>query len=153
MLTSRGGNKPQNAIAPTLPDGARDQRRDPSRAPEEAEVGARDEAASAGAAGETGSLLAEQRRELDRQDASLDAMSAVLQRLGDIARDVSSEVATQSRTIDVLDAEVDTTRAAVDATTHRVTALIRQNGGCAWVSVIATLSGVAFLLFLIIVFG
>ena len=158
MLTARGGVKapPTRTIAPTLADGdgtRGDRRRDSERAPEEPDVGERDEAATSGPAGEAGSLLAEQRRELARQDASLDQMSAALQRLGDIARDVSTEVGAQSRVIDGLDADVDTTRAAVDATTRRVNDLIRQNGGCAWATALLALSGIAFLLFLIILFG
>jgi uncharacterized protein (DUF1786 family) len=109
----------------------------------------------AGAPGrdEGGGLLTAHRQELDRQDAVLDAISDAAARLGEMGADIHAELSTQAVALDALETEVDDTSAAVREATARTQALIRASGGYGWCCGVAGLSVVAFVLFLIVLWG
>ena len=90
--------------------------------------------------------------ELRRQDERLDSISVVLQRLGEIARDVSAEVTSQEQIIAAIDTETENAQAATNYLNRDVALLIRNNGGVYWCSTLAVLTVVAIALFLYIVF-
>lgn len=87
-----------------------------------------------------------------KQDEGLDMLSESIARLGDRAMGISDELGQQNKMLSAMETDLDTAGEELDLVTRKTRELIRSAGGKKNCIVIASLSVVAFVLFLVLVY-
>ena len=89
--------------------------------------------------------------EMKEQDGHLAALAESASRLADLSLVIGEEIEDQNRMLDEVEKDLDRASELMEVLRKKTAKLVAKSGGCAWFSVIATLSAVmAILLFLVL---
>ena len=89
---------------------------------------------------------------LQQQDQGLEMLSQSAERLGNLSLAISDELGQQNKMLDEMDSDLDDAHENLDFVTRKTKEFIEKSGGTKNCILIATLSGVALLLFFLILY-
>ena len=87
-----------------------------------------------------------------KQDEGLDVLSKSVERLGELSMGISEELSSQNRMLDSMETDLDNTAEELDLVTRKTQQFIQQAGGTKNCLVITVLSGIALVLFFLILY-
>lgn len=88
-----------------------------------------------------------------QQDEGLDMLSASVLRLGEMSMGISEELGQQNKMLDSMETDLDDAADNLDLVTRSTQAFIKQAGGTREFLIIAVLTVVALILFLVLIYG
>mmetsp|Transcript_9279 Transcript_9279/g.23630 ORF Transcript_9279/g.23630 Transcript_9279/m.23630 type:complete len:110 (+) Transcript_9279:86-415(+) len=87
-----------------------------------------------------------------RQDEQLDMIQGSIGRLGDFAKNFADEIRSQGAKLDSLGQDMEASNETLHRVERKTAELVEQAGGPGWFCLTAILSGIAFVLFLLIIY-
>jgi t-SNARE complex subunit (syntaxin) len=90
---------------------------------------------------------------MEQQDQGLDMLSVSVERLGQLSLGISEELGQQNKMIDSMETDLDTAAEDLDLVTRKTKEFIKQAGGTKNCIVIMSLSAVALVLFLLVLYS